>query len=129
MKQNIMSLLVYLLIGLAVIGVITALFTNTISFITSLLISVLIGAAIFGLIYFFVIRKRTPNDIRKYRKAVKQSKQKYKYNKLKKEQPRPIKQNITHKKIIRPLKNSRKDAPQLRVIEGNKQKKKNRASL
>ncbi|WP_058307471.1 SA1362 family protein [Gracilibacillus massiliensis] len=129
MKQNIMSLLVYLLIGLAVIGVITALFTNAVGFITSLLLSVLIGATIFGLIYFFILRKRTPNDIRKYRKAVKQSKQKYKYNKHKKMQPSPIKQNISHKKMNRPLKNSRKDAPQLRVIEGNKQKKKNRASL
>ncbi len=81
MKRNIMSLLVYLLIGLAVIGFITALFTNTVGFLTSIVLSLLIGAAIFGLVYFFILRKRTSNELRKYRKAVKQSKQKYKDHK------------------------------------------------
>ncbi|GAE91229.1 hypothetical protein JCM21714_173 [Gracilibacillus boraciitolerans JCM 21714] len=130
MKKTITSALVYFLIGLAILGFVTALITNALGFLTSLLLSLTIGAVIFGLVYFFLIRKRQPNDIRKYRKAVKQSKQKYNYrNNYSKMQPTPIKQNTSHKKINHSLKQNRKNIPQLRVINGNKQKKKNRASL
>ncbi len=52
MVRNKFSLLVYAIIGLAVIGVITQLFTNTASFLTSILTMVGFAAAIFAVIYF-----------------------------------------------------------------------------
>ncbi|SFL82664.1 hypothetical protein SAMN04487943_104183 [Gracilibacillus orientalis] len=129
MNRNIGSIVVYALIGLAVFGFISFLITDTLGLLKFLFISLLIGAAMFGLVYFFFLRRRTPNELRKYRKAVKQSKQKYKYqqnnNRM---QPSPIKHNVATKKSPRPLK-TRKNHTHLRVIEGNKQKKKNRASL
>ncbi|MGP4042331.1 SA1362 family protein [Gracilibacillus sp. D59] len=129
MNRNIGSIVVYALIGLAVFGFISFLITDTLGLLQYLFISLLIGAAIFGLVYFFFLRRRTPNELRKYRKAVKQSKQKYKYQqKHNRMQPNPIKHNVSAKKTTRPLK-TRKNHTHLRVIEGNKQKKKNRASL
>ncbi|MFC4404235.1 SA1362 family protein [Gracilibacillus xinjiangensis] len=130
MSRNIMTWLVYGLIGLAVIGFIGSLFTDTIGLIMNLLIAVLTGAVIFGLVYFFFLRKRTSNELKKYRKAVKQSKQKYKTT--------THSNNITSKSTklnqsihkIKPNNKQRKDVPHLRVIEGNNNKKrKNRASL
>ncbi|QGH34906.1 hypothetical protein GI584_13035 [Gracilibacillus salitolerans] len=129
MNRNIGSIAVYALIGLAVFGFISFLITDTLGLLKFLFISLVIGAAVFGLVYFFFLRRRTPNELRKYRKAVKQSKQKYKYQqKNNRMQPSPVKHNVVTKKSTRPLK-TRKNHTHLRVIEGNKQKKKNRASL
>ncbi|KAB8128456.1 hypothetical protein F9U64_16115 [Gracilibacillus oryzae] len=131
MSRNLITWLVYGLIGLAVIGIISSMFTNPISLLMNLLIAVVTGAIIFGLVYFFFLRKRTTNELKKYRKAVKQSKQKYKtntsrYNNVTSKSDKtntPI-----HKRKIN--NKPRKEVPHLRVIEGNNNKKrKNRASL
>ncbi|MGN8645456.1 SA1362 family protein [Gracilibacillus sp. HCP3S3_G5_1] len=130
MNRNIGSIVVYSLIGLAVFGFISFLITDTLGLLKFLFISLLMGAAIFGLVYFFFLRKRTPNELRKYRKAVKQSKQKYKYQQNKSGmEPGPIRHTVATKRSTRPLKTTKKNPTHLRVIEGNKHKKKNRASL
>jgi uncharacterized membrane protein (DUF106 family) len=131
MSRNIMTWLVYGLIGLAVIGFAGTLFTDTIGLILNILFAVLIGGVIFGVIYFLFLRKRTTNELKKYRKAVKQSKQKYKTstsrNNLSTSKTTKINQSIYK---IKPKNKPRKDVPHLRVIEGNNNKKrKNRASL
>ncbi|PWU68540.1 MULTISPECIES: SA1362 family protein [Gracilibacillus] len=129
MSRNWSTWLVYLFIGLAAIGFTVTLFTDTFGLIRSLLFSLIIGAIIFGAFYFLFLRKRSTNELKKYRKAVKQSKQKYKTNFTRKSstatKPKPT---FTANKS--PLKH-RKNAPHLRVIEGNanNKKRKNRASL
>ncbi|SER16356.1 hypothetical protein SAMN04487944_101460 [Gracilibacillus ureilyticus] len=129
MSRNFMTWLVYGLIGLAVIGFTASLFTDTIGLLKNLFIAVLTGALIFALVYFLFMRKRTTNELKKYRKAVKQSKQKYKTN----QHITPISKTTKATKPIQKIKTKhkeRKDIPHLRVIEGNNNKKrKNRASL
>lgn len=124
MLRNKTSLIFYALIGLAVFGFIASLIDNPIGLIISLVISLAIGGAIFGLIYFFFFRNRGTDELKKYRKAVKQSKQRYKNKNTSRSMASPSmkKTNIIKKK-------KRKDVPHLRVIEGNKNKKKNRISL
>ncbi|WP_186575815.1 SA1362 family protein [Aquibacillus kalidii] len=127
MFRHKLSLFIYLLIGLAIFGFATQLITNTASLIINLLVMVAIGAVIYGALYYFVLRKRNTNELKKYRKAVKQSKMKYKkdsvgqksFSKMTK-QPSPLKNN---------RKPTRERATHLRVIEGNKHKRKNRASF
>lgn len=124
MKRNITSLIFYAVIGLAIFGFIFSLFDNAIGVFISILISLAIGAAIFGLVYFFFFKQRNSDELKKYRKAVKQSKQRYKNKKTNQTVnfKAPKQQNSLRK-------NKRKNAPKLRVIEGNKQKKKNKISL
>ncbi|MBT2214430.1 hypothetical protein KK120_01120 [Virgibacillus dakarensis] len=122
MNRNIVSVFIYLIIGLAAIGLVSQLFTNTASFFTSIFTMLGVGIAVFAVIYFVFLRKRTPsNDMKKYKQAVKQSKAKYKTKakstKQVHSQPLPTKKKAT------------KRASHLRVIDGNKHKRKNRASF
>lgn len=92
---------------------------------------VAIGAVIYGVVHYFFIRKRTSNELKKYKKAVKQSKIKYKqddkkaYTKASKTS-KPSKKQTPFGSKKRNLKSR---ANHLRVIEGNKEKGKNRASF
>ncbi|WP_373892748.1 SA1362 family protein [Virgibacillus natechei] len=124
MARGKMSILIYTLIGLAVIGMVSQLFTNTVNFFTSIFITLGIGIAIFAVFYFVFLRKKTSsNDMQKYKKAVKQSKAKYK-------QPKETHQTATANKQHAQIKRKvNKRAPHLRVIDGNKHKKKDRASF
>ncbi|UJL44823.1 hypothetical protein KFZ58_10250 [Virgibacillus sp. NKC19-16] len=125
MARNKMSVLIYTLIGLAVIGIVSQLFTNTANFFTSIFITLGIGIAIFAVFYFVFLRKKTPsNDMKKYKKAVKQSKAKYK-------QPKATHQTATanRQQQTQIKRKVNKRAPHLRVIDGNKHKKKDRASF
>src|SRR5690625_581310 len=76
--SRIASTLIYLVIGLAVIGVAAQLLTNTVNFFTSVFIMVGVGVAIFAVLYFLVLRQRPSSEMKKYKQAVKQSKIKYK---------------------------------------------------
>lgn len=123
--QNKFSIVVYTVIGLAVIGVVSQLFTNPASFLTTVFLMLVFGAAISALVYFLFIKKRSPsNDSRKFKQAVKQSKAKYantkekpKYKSSKRSKPFPTK------------KRKHKRASHLRVIDGNKSKRKDRATF
>lgn len=131
MARNKWSILFYVIIGLGVIGLFSQLFTQPGRFFTSIFTTVGIGLAIFAVIYFVFLKKKAPsNEMKKYKKAVRQSKAKYKQNNThfvnssktklasKKQQPNLIKRNRT-----------KRSAVHLRVIEGNKAKRKDRASF
>ncbi|WLR46295.1 SA1362 family protein [Halobacillus litoralis] len=134
--RNWMTPVIYTLIGLAIFFVGIQLFTNTTGFLTSIVTMIGIAALIYGAIYFFFLRKRgfggaaggNRNEMKKYKQAVKQSKQKYK-------QPTPaIKKSPVAKAQTKASSLGRKNrkrmnGPQLRVIEGNKSKGKNRATF
>ncbi|PAV29091.1 hypothetical protein CIL05_14045 [Virgibacillus profundi] len=127
MARKKVSLLIYIIIGLALVGLVTQLFTNTANFITNLFVMIGIGVAIFAVIYFVFLRNRAPsNDMTKYKKAVKQSKAKYK-------NPKATSQSYNaaakKSKPVPPKKKVSKRASHLRVIDGNKTKRKDRASL
>jgi len=120
------SLLVYAIIGLAIIGVVTQLFSNTASFLTSILTMLGFGVAVFAVIYFVFLRKRTTsNESKKYKQAVKQSKAKYSSSK---QQTKPA-ASAKRPKPFSIKKKASKRTSHLRVIDGNKSKRKNRASF
>ena len=117
---------IYALIGLAILGFATQLLTNTISLLTSLLLMVAVGAIIYGAVYYFYLRKRTSNELKKYSKAVKQSKAKYQKDDKKKTLAQTAKK---HSPLGTKKRANKNRASHLRVIDGNKDKRKNRASL
>lgn len=118
MNNRVVTTLIYAVIGLAIIGVISQLVTNTISFITSLFIMIGMGVAIFAVIYFLFIKRRTPNETKKYQQAVKQSQSKYKTHSTDSRRPAQKPQPTQRKK------KSRRRPTHLRVIDGEKSKKK-----
>ncbi|MEW9677510.1 SA1362 family protein [Lentibacillus sp. L22] len=125
MIRNKFSVFVYVIIGLAVIGLFSQLFNNTAHFFGRIFTMLGVSIAIFAVIYFVFLKKRAPSsDMKKYKQAVKQSKAKYKTNNKKsvrQKSPQPL--NMKKK--------ATKRATHLRVIDGNgnKQKRKNRASF
>ena len=124
MRANKVPIIMYVVIALAVVGLISALIVDTAGLITSIFTSLLIGALLFGAIYLFFIKRKRSDELTKYRKAVKQSKRKYNTNTKRTSMPTSL--NMSSMKLSN---SNRKDAPHLRGIEGNKGKKKNRASL
>ena len=125
MQRKNPPLFIYFIIIVAVIGFVSALITDTGGFIKSILISLLVGGLLFGAIYLLFIRRKRSDELTKYRKAVKQSKRKYQ-SESQKGSPST---HIRFTTIKRNGTNTRRSAPHLRVIEGNKGKKKNRATL
>jgi Tfp pilus assembly protein PilO len=127
MSGNKIATLVYIIIGLAVIGLISQLFTNTIGFLTNIFVMLAVGLAIFGVIYFVFLRKKSPStDAKKYKQAVKQSKAKYKSQNT--NRPATVKNKKTQP--VQSRKKLHKRASHLRVIDGNKSSNpKDRASL
>ncbi|WP_117169248.1 SA1362 family protein [Paraliobacillus sediminis] len=122
------SIWIYILLGIAIIGLGSKLLTNPTGFIMNILIIAGVGALIYGAIYFFILRKRTTDDLKKYKKAVKQSKNRYKNPQTKKASTaNSIKRN---QPVLKKKKYTKKtDAPHLRVIDGKKQKRKDRATF
>ncbi|MFD2208941.1 SA1362 family protein [Virgibacillus halophilus] len=123
MLRNVFSKLVYIIIGLAVIGIIAQLVTNTSGFLKSIFIMVGVAAVATIAFYFLFGRtRRSGNEMKKYRKAVKQSTRKYKKHApstSKKASPGKLKQTQIKKRI-------RKGPSHLRVIDGNKSKRNNK---
>ncbi|WP_163969976.1 SA1362 family protein [Oceanobacillus halotolerans] len=124
MARSKLSILVYVIIGLAAIGLFSQLINNTANFMMNIAIMIGFGVLISAVIYFIFIRnRRNTSDMKKYKQAVKQSKLKYKQHKnenpasAKRQQTMPIKKRLN------------KRASHLRVIDGNKSKRKNRATF
>jgi|SRR5690625_1771555 len=108
----------YIIFGLALIGLMSQLFTNTGEFFKSLVYIIGFSAILFFIIRFIFFRNKSQtSDMKKYRRAVKQSKLKYKHHtKAKKQAKRP--------------RHRRRRASHLRVIDGHKNaKRKNRATF
>src|SRR5690625_6176118 len=96
MRHNKLQFVLYILISLAIIGVVSSLIQNPGSFIVQIFMIVAIAFVVF-LIFSYVVQRRSPqnsSEMKKYRQAVKQSKEKYK-----KKQPLQIskrKQDVTN---------------------------------
>lgn len=113
-------LFIYFIIGLAVVGLVTSLIKNPGSFLVSILITIAIGFVIFFIITA-ILNRRSPgvnDEMRKYRKAAKQSNQKYN-----KQKPKVKKQARTDSPLRQRRK--RRHVPHLTVIEGKKTSNKN----
>lgn len=125
MFRNKFSAFVLAILVLAGIGLLAQLFTNTADFLSNIMIMLGVGVAIFAVFYVFFLRKRAPsNDMKKYKSAVRQSKSKYTPNSYS-----GISNNPKRKQTVQMKKKINKRAPHLRVIEGNKHKRKNRATF
>ena len=120
------SYLIYGVIALAVLGLFSKLFTNPLG----LLMNIAIIAAVAGLIYFVYTRltqgKTDRREQRAFRKAVRHSKKRSKERVSKRNNVTSMTSAKSHNHKIKPRKKS--DA-HLTVIEGKKNKKKNRASF
>lgn len=122
MPRNTFSIFVYGIIGLAAIGLVSQLFTNTAQFLTQIFMTLVFGAAIFAVIYFLFFKKKAPStDTQKYKKAVKQSKAKY--------ETKPKSNSKQKSQSPRRKKKTSRSASHLRVIDGNKSNRKDRASF
>lgn len=115
MSRKSMPVIFYIIVALAVIGLLANVFTNPAGLFSNIFMILGVGVAIFAVVYFLFLRpQRTKNDgMKKYKLALKQSNQKYK---------------TPQKQQVRPTKNKHKRVSHLRVIEGNKSKRKNRAN-
>jgi len=127
-----MSVVMYIVISLAIIGLSAQLFTNFTGFLMSILLMIIIAFVVF-MIFSYIARNRAGGssgfqsspESKKYREAVKRSQEKYgKPNVKVKKSQEQNKRQIKRKKRRRPS--------HLRVIEGKKGKddqKDNRASF
>jgi len=123
MRHNKLQFVLYILISLAIIGVVSSLIQNPGSFLVQIFMIVAIAFVVF-LIFSYVVQRRSPHtssEMKKYRQAVKQSKEKYK-------QKQPRQRSNNNQSISANLKkspNQRKKRrikrhSHLRVIEGKK---------
>ncbi len=113
----------YVIFGFAAIGLVTTMLFDMTSLIRNILSTILMVAVIYGLVYFFVLRHRQPNNLTKYRKAVKQSKKKYQQTK-KSSYQQAQKQQLKQKKQTKTKASKHKRASHLRVIDGKKEPRK-----
>lgn len=114
------SFIVYAIIGLAIIGITSQLITNPGALFKSILSTIVIGLLLFGIFYFFFVKRRhTTNEDKKYKQAVRQSQLKYDNHPS---NPKKHNRFTTNKK-------RKNNASHLRVIEGKKGKNKNRATF
>ncbi len=115
MGRSNVSLVIYLIIGLAVLGLITTLMDRPLNFITTIFLAIGVAFVIYWILTAIVNRGRfgANEEMRKYRRAAKQSNLKYNKQKVTKlnQTPRPS-----------PLKTKRRrrNVPHLTVIEGKK---------
>lgn len=122
--NRIVSYLIYGVIALGVLGLFSKLFTHPLG----LLINIVIIAVMAGIIYLVYTRltqgKTDRKEQRAFRKAVRQSKKRNKDRVSKRNNITSMVSMKSHK-----IKPHKKSDVQLTVIEGKKNKKKNRASF
>ncbi|MDQ0481697.1 SA1362 family protein [Guptibacillus hwajinpoensis] len=127
MSRRVVQPLIYMVIGLAILGFIWKLFTDPMGLFTQLLITAVIAALFIFLVRKFMT-KRMGKQSTSYQKAAKQS------SKMQKKKSAP-RRNAPHLRVIpskrlmpkkRSLQDDKKQNP-FTVIEGRKGKKKNRA--
>ncbi|WP_244520385.1 SA1362 family protein [Fictibacillus solisalsi] len=107
---------IWVIIVLAVVGLVSQLFTSPRNLFTQLLMAGLVIAVI-----YFIFQRFRPGENGKYKKAVKQSKRRYSQSAA------PVRKNTSSNKPAAFKKRRREH--NLTVIEGKKNKKKNRASF
>lgn len=124
MARNKFSIIVYAIIGLAIIGVVSQLFSNPSALFKNILIMIGMAVVIFAVFYFIFSKKgisKNNDEMKKYKQAVKQSQRKYKSSNVNQIVNNKAKRHSQLKK-----KNKRR-ASHLRVINGTggKQSEKN----
>ncbi|MFD1018718.1 SA1362 family protein [Thalassobacillus hwangdonensis] len=129
MSRSLMTPVIYVLIGLAIVGVALGLINDTMGFLMNILIMIGIAAVFYFIITHFVLKNRggSSNEMKKYKQAVKQSKAKYKSTST--EPKRMAKPSFQPATLSGKKRKKAAQATHLRVIEGHKNKKKNRASF
>jgi uncharacterized MnhB-related membrane protein len=110
---------IWFVISLAVVGILYQLITSPRQLFTTLLI----GAAVVA-VFYFIFRRTSAGVNGKYKKAVKQSKKRYGSN----QKPSKTSPLFSNKKV-KSTQKKRAREHHLTVIEGKKNKKKNRASF
>ncbi|WLV23543.1 SA1362 family protein [Aciduricibacillus chroicocephali] len=124
MRNKGVTIFVYALIFLALFGLGYKLSADPSGLVKNLLYALLFGALISAAFYFLFYKKRQTapsSDMKKYKQAVKQSQQKYK------KQTPSVTNSAKAKKVSQIKKTHKKRPSHLRVIEGQKTEKKNRA--
>ncbi|MBO1004284.1 tripartite tricarboxylate transporter TctB family protein [Pseudogracilibacillus auburnensis] len=121
MGRNKFSILLYIIVGLAVIGLVSSLINNPGKFLISILVAIGVAFVIF-MIFTRILHNRSPganDEMKKYRRAAKQSNRKYtnQNEHLRKRTTKPASPLKTRKK--------RRHVPHLTVIEGKKTNKDN----
>lgn len=128
MGRNSSSIIIYVIIGLALIGIISQIFTNPMTFLKDIFMIIGVGVVLFSIVYFILFRNRTnknTNEMKKYKQAVKQSQLKYKTNQ---KTQTTVSRDKNQQRIKR---KSNQRASHLRVIDGNRDKprRKDRATF
>src|SRR5699024_6102640 len=113
-----MSIIMYIVISLAIVGLISQLFTNLTGFLMSILIMLVIAFVVF-LIFSHFARNRVGGssaspEMKKYRQAVKQSRQKYGQTEKNVKKATPKRKDVKQQRKRR----RRRRATHLRVIKG-----------
>lgn len=124
MVRNRLSYLSYGIIGLGILGLGVQLFRNPFSIFKSIFFAILVGGIIFACIYFLInLQRNSSGDMKKYRQAVKQSKIKYTQYDRQSHRFHHKRPKLSGRKPLN------KKASHLRVIEGNRSKRKNRLTF
>jgi uncharacterized MnhB-related membrane protein len=114
--------IIWFVISLAVVGILYQLITSP----RQLFTTILIGAAVVA-VFYFIFRRTSSGVNGKYRKAVKQSQKRYGNNQKQPKAPPLFSNNKKNAKSTAQKRKTREH--HLTVIEGKKNKKKNRASF
>lgn len=125
--NRIISYVIYGVIALGILGLLSKLFTNPLGLLKNIVFIALIAGIVY-LVYTRLIQGKTDRKEQlAFRKAVRQSKKRNKDR-----TSRAKKNNVasmTSTKFTHKIKSHKKSDAQLTVIEGKKNKKKNRASF
>jgi len=114
------SIVVYAIIGLAVLGLASQLFNNPLAFFRNILIMIGIAVIIFAIFYFIFIKGRANirnDEMKKYKQAVKQSKRRYNQTNI-----NQVINNKTKRNPGQLKRKSKRRASHLRVIDGTGRK-------
>ncbi|GAA0482203.1 hypothetical protein GCM10008986_03820 [Salinibacillus aidingensis] len=129
MRFRARNLFVYIIMALAVFGIFYQLLFDTAQLFTYILMTAGFAAILFGIFYVFMRKRGTGGISKEYRKAVKQSRRKY-GNAVPNKRMYQATARKQRKQNAQPGKSkSKRNAAHLRVIDGKKDKKKNRASF
>src|SRR5690625_1117365 len=80
LRRNKLQVFMFVIVGLAIIGVISSFVSSPSRFLVSIFMMIGVAFVVF-MIFSFIVNRRSPqssNEMKKYRKAVKQSNAKYK---------------------------------------------------
>ncbi|MEQ6376472.1 SA1362 family protein [Bacillaceae bacterium S4-13-58] len=123
MRKHIFPTIFYLIIGFAVFGFLYRLIKEPGQLFMSLLVIIGIMVVFYAIYHFFLSGRTGSKDMQRYKQAVKQSKKKYKPSSS------PIQKTTSLKGgLSKPNKKKARTNSHLTVIDGAKNKKKNRAT-